>query len=515
MPGRDLPEASRNRLLRRADWRFLLPTPMPRQVVSLARGTLADAVGLIAPVAAQSGPAPAADLAVAVNPPAADLEALLGRLEPGGICYTEWYARGPADVRRRLETAGFEQVTTYWPWPWPGLSAAWFWVPLESQAAPAFLLTTRLRARNALRRAIDGPLRALWLRAQRSGWLRPVCAVSRKPGDGTAKRGSILEWLREHWQAWDLGPVPDRLTWLLLTRGPRTISKAVGLVFVEPDPTPRVVVKRPRVPEAESGLRHEAAALTGVRALRPGGIPGVPRLLSYADVDGYPALVETALTGQPLFALLTRASYRDLALRGTDWLIGLLVHRTARPAGGARPLLATAMQDFERAFGPVTDPPQVRATEQLLASLCDLPCVVEQRDFSPWNVHVAADGQLVIFDWESAELNGMPMLDLIYFLSYLAFFYDGALASGRVRESYRRNLDPSSFTGRVHRECVERYAACLQLDRSLVRPLRLLTWLIHSRSDYRHLTADVAGTPAPSALRQSLFLGLWEEELRA
>jgi hypothetical protein len=61
---------------------------------------------------------------------------------------------------------------------------------------------------------------------------------------------------------------------------------------------------------------------------------------------------------------------------------------------------------------------------------------------------------------------------------------------------------------------VERYAARLDLDRSLIPSLRLLTWLIHCRSDYGHLAADVAGVPSTSALRKSLFLGLWEEELR-
>lgn len=512
MPGRTLPEARRNRLLRRVDWRFLLPNPVPGRIASLAKGDLGEAVRLIATGAARSESVPP-DLAIAANPTPTELRGLLERLEAGGVCYTEWHTRGLAAVRRRLQRAGFEDVRVYWPWPWPGRSAPWFWMPLESEAAAAFLSATRLPARNPLRRAIDVPLRGLWSWAQRSGRLRPVCAVSRKPAISAMRQAGILDWIREHWESWALGPVPDRLTWLLLTRGPRTISKPVGLVFGEPDPTPRVVVKRPRVPEAEAGLRREADALAAVRALRPGGLPGVPRLLSYAEPDGYPALAETALTGRPLFALLRPATYRDLALRGTDWLIELLTHRAPRAPGGARALVGSAMADFEEAFGPVADPARVRASERLLAPLGDLPRVVEQRDFSPWNLHVAESGQLVIYDWESAEVDGLPLLDLIYFLSYLAFFYDGAIASGKERESYRRSLSPSTFTGRVHQECVERYADRMDLDRSLVRPLRLLTWLVHSRSDYRHLAADAAGAPTAAVLRRSLFLGLWEEEL--
>jgi hypothetical protein len=74
-----------------------------------------------------------------------------------------------------------------------------------------------------------------------------------------------------------MGPAPERLSWLLLTRGPRTISKAVGLVFAEPDPIPRIVVKRPRVPEATVGLEREAAALHAVEALRPRGCERRPQ----------------------------------------------------------------------------------------------------------------------------------------------------------------------------------------------------------------------------------------------
>jgi hypothetical protein len=38
--------------------------------------------------------------------------------------------------------------------------------------------------------------------------------------------------------------------------------------------------------------------------------------------------------------------------------------------------------------------------------------------------------------------------------------------------------------------------------------------MLHSRSEYEHLAADEAGRPAPDALRRSVFLSLWEEEVR-
>jgi len=60
-----------------------------------------------------------------------------------------------------------------------------------------------------------------------------------------------------------------------------------------------------------------------------------------------------------------------------------------------------------------------------------------------------------------------------------------------------------------------RYISHIGLDATALRPLRLLTWMLHSRSEYRHfVVADVAGKPEREILRRSLFVELWEEELR-
>ena len=57
---------------------------------------------------------------------------------------------------------------------------------------------------------------------------------------------------------------------------------------------------------------------------------------------------------------------------------------------------------------------------RLLTRLEGLPLVCEHRDFSPWNLFVHAGDRLAVFDWESSEPEGLPLLDLIYFLTYMA-----------------------------------------------------------------------------------------------
>jgi hypothetical protein len=129
-------------------------------------------------------------------------------------------------------------------------------------------------------------------------------------------------------------------------------------------------------------------------------------------------------------------------------------------------------------------------------------------------VLLTASGDPVLLDWESAEPAGLPGLDLVYFLANCAFVLDGALESGRTRETYARLLDPGTPHGRVAAAAIAEYSGALGISAADFRRLRLLTWVVHSRSDYRHLELESRGAPSAEALRGSTFLGLVEEELR-
>jgi aminoglycoside phosphotransferase (APT) family kinase protein len=123
-------------------------------------------------------------------------------------------------------------------------------------------------------------------------------------------------------------------------------------------------------------------------------------------------------------------------------------------------------------------------------------------------------GGLGVLDWESAEPEGLPALDLLYFLAYASFAADRARDRDTRVASYRRSLDPGTRTGAVRRECLARYMAAQGLDPAQLRPLRALVWLMHTPSDFRHAAADAGGPPPSAALGRSLFLALWTEELR-
>lgn len=525
-------EAHLNKLLRRADWRFLLPNPRPARSICFADGLLAQAVAAISDdvIEPTTDPIGACDLAVAVNPPQRTLQAAWAALRPGGACYTEWYsplAGGPSSIRRRFAAVGFTHVACYWTWPWPDRAPTLFWLPMEAPHVVQYYLANRAPSQSLGNRMLE----ALWRMGLKSQLVVPMCVTARKPhGETPDLKGNkydgdvssaivnaeadLLEVLRARWNSWNSDPPPQHLDWFLLTRGARAINKVVGMVFAESDRSPRLIVKLARVSESESALDREAANLQAVQASYPDQARDVPQALFLQTWAGHKILGETALTGRPLFTLLRRDNYRDLALKVTDWLAALVDH--AAPSQRATwwdRLIEAPIREFERNFGRVIDSQQLRETRTILATLGDLPLVCEQRDCSPWNVLIADDGELVILDWESAEPHGLPALDLIYFLTYLAFFLDGAMDSGRFTESYRAALSPTTLTGSLQAECLQHYVAHTGIDPSALTPLRLLAWLIHSRTEHMRLAAEGAGHLDPAVLERSLFVNLWKEEL--
>lgn len=396
-----------------------------------------------------------------------------------------------ARLRRRAESAGFEEVRLYWPGPLPGRQPQ-FWLPLESVEARAYLLASR-------------PPHSLWGRLLRALWSAAIRVEILVPLYAVGRRGGAEE---------EEGSLPSAPL-LLLTGGHRSINKVVGLAFEPGARVPSAAVKLARVPEAEPGLEREAEALRRVGEERP-ELRGVPRLLAVGRRAGGLGLVEEPVVGRPLLDQLNAAEFGDQAARVARVLIELASggEGAGRPVEADRSerLVVELLARFEHEFGAVLGPDALAAARGVLAGLGDVPVAIEHRDCSPWNVLLGPNGEPVLLDWESAEPKGLAGLDIVYFLANCAFVLDGALENGRTRESYLALLDPASAHGRVFAEIAASYADAVGISRSDFERLRLLCWIVHSHSDYMHLKLESAA-PAVPDLRRAPFLGLVEAEL--
>lgn len=341
--------------------------------------------------------------------------------------------------------------------------------------------------------------------------MNPICAIARCPADDLGERFEPTAWLRERWPDWGLGPTPERLSMLLVTGGLRSVNKVVLLAFAEPGPVPLVAVKAPRVDVAAAGIRRESAALASLTVR----LPGVPRILFRREIEGVPLLGEAAFAGRPLESVLTRRNLVTWSTRVTDWLAALVGAAPALPAAHWREtFVEPVLSRFGERFGRLADPALLRTSEEIVRGIGPLPPVTEQRDFSPWNLLVTTAGDIAVLDWESAEVVGLPALDLLYYLAFASFNVERANDLKNRVASYRRLLDPSTPTGALRRNCLARYLEALGLDASHLGPLRVLVWMIHAESEYCRAAADVGATPPEEVLARGLFLALWTEEVR-
>lgn len=496
-------EHERNKLLRRVDWRFLLPNPAPQRCRCFAGSELSRAVAAVtwlAPAGSHN-----CDLAVASNPSDETLRGAFASLAPGGACYTEWYLPwilGPRRVRRLLERAGFTDVRCYWAWPLPRLSSPALWLPLEApEVIHAYLGTSTKTSSRAQR--VE---RLLWELGRYANVL-PVSAIARKPGP-EAREETMLGGV-------DVANVVGQQAMathvLLLTGGHRSRNKVVALVCDRVHP--QLALKMTRTPESVPGLRREADILQALESGRPQPLPGVPGIRLVREMGDILVVGETPLGGDPLYDHLNQATYRDLALRVTDWLANLATATVSAPDIEWRTrLLDPVLTDFNARFGPVIPLDLQTRARAVLGRVRDLPLVCEQRDCSPWNVLISPSGECIVLDWESAELCGIPGADLVYFLTYLAFFIEGILDSGREETTYARMWDQATTVGRVTQECCHRYCVQVGLDREALPAIRLWTWMLHAQSEYQRMVEDQSAMDQ-DVLRRTLFVRLWHAEI--
>jgi hypothetical protein len=491
-PPAQLDERSRNDLLRRVDWRFLLRrNDEPRARVP-ADGVLERSLALVSTSPA-AGEEP--DLLVLVNPRRRDLRAAAAELAPDGALYAEWrrpLLGGRRRVGRSIQAMGFEDVRWYWRWPRPGRGPQ-FWLPLDAPRALAFFLAPRRRAAGRGRRL----LAAAWPWALRLRLLVPVCAVAQRPGAGPDAVGNAV---RRHAGA-------GAVSWILISGGRRSVNKVVALPFADSVDRPQLVVKFARGAVEDELLRREAEVLRQLEESRP-ELAGVPRVLFIERRCGRLGLGETALEGEPLIWRLNRDTFDRLCTLVTEWLAGL-----AAPPGPTRPpAVDEPLARFADDYAAVVTHGELDRARAVLSSLPDLPVVCEQRDCAPWNVLLAGD-EVSVADWESAEPDGLPTLDLVYFLTNAALHVAGALDRGPATRAYLDSLDTRTGVGRVVAACEAAYCDRLEIDLQLVPALRLLCWTIHARSEYERFEGDAAGRPSADRLATGLFLELWRAEV--
>ncbi len=510
-------QLSRNRVLRRVDWRFLLPISQIKKSVCLSEAAhLQQALEAVsATCLGRAGSLPDdCDVAAAVQPKQSTLLAAGKALRADGVLYSEWsgwLTGGKWGVEARLERAGFKHNNAYWVYPNP--EQPQFCVPLDSGKAPLrYLAQSLLPGTAPILRVLRAGLVELLAFAVRGGLVPHLAVISDR---GALPREDIFQVIRSEYQrAHPQGP--GRLSFLVKCGGTQLTSKIVMLVFDDPSAaSPVWVVKIPRLPEDAVTLKIEQSILTELNHLKPqvAHTCQVPSFLWSQSIHGVELYAQTALTGRPFGEALSELEFPKAAALLTEAQVALAegtacCTRLQPACETTDPLLSQWVKLADGAL----DQQEIARTREVIASLGAIPQVCAHNDFAPWNIVETKEG-LGILDWSDAHRNGLPLLDLVYALTTAAFRMasQGALEPAGMQKAYRQLLDPHTPLGAVFQACLDSYARRVGVPPQSVGPLRLATWIKHSLYELENHKVETGEARKPL---DSVCIPLWRMELQ-
>lgn len=292
---------------------------------------------------------------------------------------------------------------------------------------------------------------------------------------------TVLHYLAQNWQRLGLeqSADPARLDCVLATPRFRASSHVIFFVLQAGSSDPLFVAKVPRLPGDHLRLDKEAANLRCAFDARPGGFDSIPRVLAYEECHGHKLLLETALRGQPLKPGLVRRNPKRSVEAGLAWLSDFhaaTAHENATAFDWYYVLVERPLRTFQSMLPPLAEElglldDALQAAETLRAH--DLPLVLSHEDFSHPNILIASDWQARVVDWELAEPQGLPGLDLFFFLTYIAFARRGAEKNSEYLAAFQEAFyGPQAWA----QSYVRRYAEHLRLPAATLAPLFILCW---------------------------------------
>jgi aminoglycoside phosphotransferase len=331
----------------------------------------------------------------------------------------------------------------------------------------------RSRARSLLKRRSEGSRRAVLVAPGVSpGGLRPPAYIR----DIARGAGLVLDNHRAG----------------LIAPGDYPSRKGVMFLFAGTDPKPDLVVKLVREPRHDARLENEWRALTW---LQQAGLPGVlPRPAFIGRHAGLAVLGQSAVAGKPFHSRTSARPECPLARAALNWLLELGA-ATAHPVADNSQVVGAIRELAGRfeALYRLTGAQRARLEHHIDAlgfAAAPFPLVFQHGDPSTGNLLVTDQGCPAFLDWEAAELDGMPLWDVFYFVRSFAMTVGRA---GGVRSSLatvRRELLRDRPTSRILAGAVERHCSEIGLERALVEPLFVTCWMHRALKEATRLPQD-------------------------
>jgi aminoglycoside phosphotransferase (APT) family kinase protein len=305
------------------------------------------------------------------------------------------------------------------------------------------------------------------------------------------------------------------LSYVMVTPRFDSSRNIVFLVYRIHSSVPALVVKIPRIDDLGGFLAREAESLRAVHRARPGGFDSIPRLIAHRVQGEELVLVETALTGRLMRPSVVRRRPRECVVAALRWLVDLqltTLQRSSWNDNDYQRLVGEPLDTLERVVAQDEEGSRLAAeTRRLIAGLREapLPLVFEHGDLSSPNLLLLKDGGLGVVDWELSHPKGLPLVDLLFFLAFVAFAQRDARTPATSVEAFRRAFFGPAAWARRH---VVRYVEQFPLPVSTLNALFVLCWCRYlSNLSVRTASAGIAADASRrlARLRGDRYWHLW------
>jgi hypothetical protein len=267
----------------------------------------------------------------------------------------------------------------------------------------------------------------------------------------------------------------------------------VHFAVLEANGVPALFACTTRNPADEALLEHEHELMSALSA-SPAFRDHVCAPAFLARVGGRTVICERAAGGQPMparqFPWKSVRRFRhelDIACN-----VAVALGRTTTADADAGELSRTVLAPFERFWALTGGEPSAitPVLDRLRAGFGTQPrTVVVHGDFIPKNLLVGPAEECVVVDWETAEPRGLPLLDLLYFITRCAYL--GAIVPGRRKAAAVRAFYASRGAhARAAHDVVRRYCTALGLAPALVDPVFRLHFLYKAMLKARTTSLD-------------------------
>ena len=85
-----------------------------------------------------------------------------------------------------------------------------------------------------------------------------------------------------------------------------------------------------------------------------------------------------------------------------------------------------------------------------------------------------------MLDWESADCDGLPLLDLGYFTVNSVLIVNDALGNGAEGRVYRPHMEGDHALGTVGQTALAQYLRALSVPADAAQPLLTFAWALHA-----------------------------------